>query len=136
MNILWNMVLGLGAAVSAAVLLLQGFVLPSIGAALDLILRYIASICVQWLFLRNVQKKAVQAIPIFISAIAAVWGFFLYLTSPSWYGATFHDFVTDYASFFIGCALVWAFAWFLPRIIPRVKKAIKAKKRKNRKFVK
>ena len=133
MKILLNILLGLATLLSAAVLVLQGFVLPALGSGLVLGLRILTSVFAQWLFLRLFRKKALQVIPIFVATLATVWGFFLFLTAPSWLGATFKNFLSTYVTFLLGCCLVWAFSWLLARILPRIKKARKARKRKKSK---
>lgn len=133
MKILWNVLLGLGAAVSAAALLLQGFAFPALSASSLVLLRIAGGACLQWLFLRLWQRKPVQVIPALAAAVWAVWGFFLYLTSPSWRNATFGGFLADYTAYLGGCLLVCALAWLLPRLIPRIKKAIRKKLRKRQK---
>ena len=131
MKILWIILLGLGAAACAAVLVLQGFGLPPVSAGACVLLRIAGAVCLQWLFLRAFHKKAIQALPILAAALWSVWGFFLYLTSPSWRGATFGGFLSDYASYLLGCGLVWMMAFLIPRIVPRVRKAIRSKIKKN-----
>lgn len=133
MKILWNILLGLLTVLSAAVLILQGFGLPALSPALCVILRILTAVFGQWLFLRLFQKKLLRAIPTLAAAMAAVWGFFLYLSSPSWVGATLKSLFADYVSFLLGCCLVWVFAWLMPRILPRIKKLLKSKKRRKKK---
>ena len=133
MRILLNILLVLAALLSAAVLFLQGSVLPALASGLLLGLRILIAVLIQWLFLRVFRKKALRAIPVFVATLAVVWGFFLYLTAPSWLGATFKSFLSDYVSFLFGCGLVWAFSWLMARIVPRIKRARRAKIRKKQK---
>lgn len=133
MKIVWNILLGFGAALSAAALLFQGFAFPALSPAVMVVLRIAGAACLQWLFLRLWPKKLIRAIPALIAGCFAVWGFFLYLTSPSWRGATFGDLMADNISYLGGCLLVFGLAWLLPRLIPRVKKAIRKKLRKRKK---
>ena len=133
MKIIWNILLGIFALLSAAVLLLQGFALPALAPWVDLLLRISAAFFTQWLFLRLFRRKWLRTLPVALTALAAVWGFFLYLSSPSWRGATFGLFMHDYAAFMLSCAAVWALGWLLPRLVPRVKKAIKAFFRRRKK---
>ena len=133
MKTVWNVILGLGAAISAAALLLQGFAFPALSTGVMVLLRLAAAVCVQWLFLRLFQKKLLQAIPALIAGCFSCWGYFLYLTSPSWRNATFGHFLRDNASYLGGCLLVCGLAWLLPRLIPRIKKAIRKKLRKAKK---
>jgi len=106
MKTLRNILLGLLSAACAAALLLQGFVIPELGFWPNLGLRIGVALFLQILMLCVSQKKLVRYIPLLVSAIAAVWGFFLLLTSPSWRKATVGGFLYDYVSFFAVCALV------------------------------
>ena len=124
MDILWNVLLGICTVLSGATLLLQGFVLPDLTPRIDVLLRIGAAFFAQWLFFRACQKKALKFLPILIAALVTVWGYFLYLTSPSWRNATFGHFLGDYASFFLACAAFWGLRWLLPRLLPRMKKGI------------
>lgn len=133
MKILWNIVLGLLSVLSAAVLILQDFVLPALTPTLSVILRLVMAVCVQWLFLRLFKKRVIVYIPSLAAAVCTVWGFFLYLSSPSWVGVTFKSFLADYVTFLLGCCLVWGVSRLIPRILPRIKKALKAKKRTKKK---
>ena len=106
MKLFIQAVLGLFCAVCAAALLLQGFVFPALPGWADLLLRLCIGIFAQLLLLGLTRKKLLRYLPVMISAIAMLWGFFLLLTSPSWRGATVEGFLRDYASFFGGCLLV------------------------------
>lgn len=132
MKIVWNILLGLGAVACAGLVLLQGFGLPALTNTQTVLLCISGAFCLQWLFLRISQKVIVQAIPAIIAACWACWGYFLYLTSPAWRNATFHDFLTDYACYLGGCLLICALSWLLPRLIPRIRKAIRRKLRKRK----
>ena len=124
MTIFLNILLGLATAAASALLLLQGFVLPDLAPWIDVLLRIGAAFFAQWLFFRACQKKALKCFPLLIAALVTVWGYFLYLTSPSWRNATFGHFLGDYASFFLACAAFWGLRWLLPRLLPRMKKGI------------
>ena len=115
MTIFLNILLGLATAAASALLLLQGFVLPDLAPWIDVLLRIGAAFFAQWLFFRACQKKALKCFPLLIAALVTVWGYFLYLTSPSWRNATFGHFLGDYASFFLACAAFWGLRWLLPR---------------------
>lgn len=133
MKIVGNILLGIGAALCAGALLFQGFAFPSLSPAVLVLLRIAGAVCLQWLFLGLWQKTLVRAIPSMAAGCFAVWGFFLYLTSPSWRGATFGDLMADNFSYLGGCLLVYALAWLLPRLIPRIRKAIRRKLHKRKK---
>lgn len=132
MRIVWNVLLGLAAVASAMVLLFQSFAFPTITPDACLALRIAGSVCCQWFFLRITDKKALQAIPLYIAGAFAVWGFFLYLTSPSWLGATFSALISDYVIYAIGCLFVCAMAWLLPRIFRLIRRAIKKRLRSKK----
>lgn len=124
MRIFWNVLLALCSLLSAAALLLQGFALPSLAPWLDILLRLCTGFFSQWLFFRAFQKNWLRVFPLLLASAFSVWGFFLYLTSPSWRNATFGHFLGDYASFSLACIGFWALRWLLPRLLPRLKKGI------------
>ena len=132
MKTVWNVFLGLTAAASAAVLLLQRFALTELTPSMILWLKILGTLCCQWFFLGITRKKVVQAIPFILSGILAVWGFFLYLTSPSWLHATFDKFVTKYAMYVLICLGVLLMKWLIPRIWRAIRKAVRAKHRKKK----
>ena len=132
MKTVWNVFLGLIAAASAAVLLLQGFALTALSPSMILWLKIAGTFCCQWFFLRISRNKLLQAIPMMIAGILAVWGFFLYLTSPSWLHATFAHFVSDYALYLLICLGVMLLKWLLPRIWHFFRNAIREKTRKKK----
>ena len=133
MKLFVNILLGLLSAVSLAVLLLQGFGLPALLPWADLLLRIAAAFFIQWLFSRVFQKKWLRSLPIILTSLAGIWGFFLFLTSPSWRNATFGNFMADYASLALSCAAFWFLHWLLPRLVPRIKRAVKNFFRKKKK---
>ena len=132
MRILWNVLLGLTAAASAAALLLQGFAFTALSPELILWLKILGTLCCQWFFLRITKKMILQSIPLMVSGIIAVWGFFLYLTSPSWLHATFAHFVSDYALYSLVCLGVLVLKWLLPRIWRVIRNAIRNQRRKKK----
>ena len=132
MKTVWNVFLGLIAAASASVLLLQSFALSALSPSMILWLKILGTLCCQWFFLRISRNRLVQAIPMMIAGILAVWGFFLYLTSPSWLHATFSNFVSDYALYLLICLGVMLLKWLIPRIWRSIRKAIRENKRKKK----
>ena len=132
MKTVWNVFLGLTAAASAAVLLLQSFALTALSDSLILLLRILGTVCCQWFFLRISKKKVVQAIPLMVSGIVAVWGFFLYLTSPSWLHETFSHFVSYYGLYVLICLGVLLISWLIPRILYAIRRNIRARRRKKK----
>ena len=67
MKTVWNVFLGLTAAASAAVLLLQHFALTEVTPSMISWLKILGTLCCQWFFLRISKKKVVQAIPFMIA---------------------------------------------------------------------
>lgn len=132
MKTVWNVLLGLTAAVCALALLFQGFAFTALSPFLALCLKIVGTLCCQWFFLRISRNKLVQAVPLMVSGILAVWGFFLFLTSPSWIHATFSDFLADYASYAIVCGIVIFLSWLLPRLFQRIRQNIQSKIRRKK----
>ena len=133
MKTVWNVLLGIFAVLCIAVLLLQGFVLPSLAPALSVLLRLCAAFFAQWFFSRVFQKKWLRCLPVLLTSIFAVWGYFLYLTSPSWRNATFGLFLADYASPALSCAAFWLLRWLMPPLWYRLKRSIKAFRKRRKK---
>lgn len=132
MKIVADAILGLIAVLSVLALLFQGFLFPAMSAGLCLTLRIAAAVCVQWVFLHISEKKFIRAIPLMAASCLAVWGFFLYLTSPSWLGATFGLFLADYASPAFGCAFVLMVNALVPRLIRALVRRIRKRNRKKK----
>lgn len=132
MRIVWNVLLGLCAATCAAALLLQGFGIPPLSGTVIILLRIGGVFCLQWLFRRLFKNTLLRCVPALAAGCWACWGYFLFLTSPSWRNATFGAFLADYFSYLGGCLLFFALSWLLPRLIPRIRKAIRRAARKRR----
>ena len=132
MKLFFNILLGLLSAACAAALLLQGFVIPDLGFWPDLGLRIGLALFLQILMLRVTTKKLVRYSPLMVSAIAAVWGFFLLLSSPSWRNATIGGFLYDYASFFAVCAFVCGFTLALPWLKGKLRQLRKTLRRRRK----
>ena len=124
MKVVWNILLGIFSFLCFAVLLLQGFALPALAPWTLVLLRLGSTLFAQWLFFRAFRKNWLRILPLLLSSLVSVWGYFLYLTSPSWRNATLKHFYGDYAAFFFGCAIYLAMRWLLPRLLPRLKKGI------------
>ena len=92
---------------SLFVLLMQGLALPSIGAALNLILRLAAAASAQVLFSANMRQPWLRSIPLVFTAAFALWGGWLLFTSDSWVNATVWDYFADYCTPTLGCALAY-----------------------------
>lgn len=112
-----KIVLNLSAAISLLaslfVLLMQGFGLPSIGSALNFILRIVAAASAQVLFCVNIKQPWLRIIPLILTVAFALWGGWLFLTSDSWANATLGDYFADYCTPTIGCALVCVLNYML-----------------------
>lgn len=101
--------------------LLFGFLIPMVllfwpfaywGSTASLLLRVIAAACIQLLLCRNARSRTVFFLPLLLCTLGALWGLFLYHTSPDW-TCSFGEFVKDYVSPAISCAaccwLYWKF---------------------------
>jgi len=105
------------------VLLVLGVIVPvtmlfwpfvSWGDAMSLILRIIPSLSAQLLFCRVAKHKAIEAIPFLLTGAFALWATDLYMTSPSWSGASFwKDYVAECLSPFLCCLAVYLMSVFL-----------------------
>ena len=135
MKILWNILLGILSAACIAALVLQGFLLPALPPIALLGLRIGGAFFAQWLFYRCFQKNWLKSLPLLLTSMFTVWGYFLYLTSPSWLNATFAGFLSDYASLALSCCGFLFLRWSLPRLLPRIRRGIRNafKKRKQNK---
>ena len=72
----------------------------------SLILRVIPSVAVQLLFCRMFKSNIVKTLPALLTGVFAVWGTYLFFTSPHWSNATFWDsLIVDYVSPFISCLI-------------------------------
>ena len=131
-----NILLGFCAAAAVLVLVFQGFVIPAVSDTASLWLRLVGAVCCQWLVFRVFEKKLHRAVPLLLGALLAVWGFFLYLSSPSWLGTTFNSFLSDYVSPLFGCLLVWVLAWLLPPLRNILKNLLRVLKRRKKKKTK
>lgn len=104
------------------ILLVLGVIVPvtmlfwpfvSWGDAMSLILRIIPSLSVQLLFCRLAKHRAVEAIPFLLTGAFALWATDLYMTSPSWSGASFwKDYIADCVSPFLCCLMVYMVSIF------------------------
>ena len=100
-------------------LLLIGFIVPLVllfwpfvqwGDIMDLILRVVSALSVQGLLCRVGKHNIIKAVPLILTVLLALWGTYLYFTSPHWANATFWgNLVADYISPFISCAVVYGF---------------------------
>ena len=79
--------------------------------AMSVILRIIPSVAVQVLLYRNCKSNIVRAIPALLTGAFAVWGAYLFFTSPHWSNATAGDLIADYVSPFVACIIVLLGCW-------------------------
>lgn len=132
MKIFVNILLCVCSAACAGALLLQGFLFPALPGWCDLLLRFGAAMFLQILALRLTCQKVVRYLPLILSGIAAIWGFLLLLTSPSWVNATVDGFLHDYSSFFGGCILVCGYALALPWMKKKLRQLRKQLRRRRK----
>lgn len=102
-NVLLMVILGICVYLMA----FQGFAAPEIPTLGDALLRFLASLCLQLLTLRMGRKEIVCYGPMAAAFLIAVWGFFLFLTSPSWQGTVFGAALADYLTPICGCVTGW-----------------------------
>ena len=124
MKTVWNVLLGILSVLCLAAWLLQGFAFPALPPAALFWLRVGIAFFAQWLFFRACKKNWLRVLPLLLSTLIAVWGYFLYLTAPSWENVTLKHLFGDYFVFFLSCAAFLALKWLLPRLLPRMKKGI------------
>ena len=102
-----NFLLAVILGVSVYLMAFEGFTAPEIPTAGDAILRFLAALCLQLLTLRTGRKELVRFAPIILSFFMVVWGFFLFLTSPSWQGSVFSAALAEYLMPILGCTAAW-----------------------------
>lgn len=100
---LYNLLLGFGFGICLYLLVFQGFAAPALPPLLDGVLRFVSAGCIQFLALRIGKHDLIRMVPFGLAFLLAVWGFFLFLTSPSWQNATFGDLFADYMTPLFGC---------------------------------
>lgn len=105
-NTVRNTVAWVGFVVSFCLLFFQGFAFPSIPAFADCILRILAALCLQAVFLINFRKTCLRVIPFVLSILLSLWGGWLFLTSDAWQNATVHGYLTNYCSPALGCMIM------------------------------
>lgn len=73
-----------------------------------LMLRIIPSFAIQILLCRIGKYKIIKGIPLLLTGALAVWGTYLFHTSPYWINATFWgSLMADYVSPFICCTVAF-----------------------------
>ena len=102
-----NFLLAVILGVSVYLMAFEGFTAPEIPTLGDALLRFLAALCLQLLTLRTGRKEIVRFAPIVLSFFLAVWGFFLFLTSPSWQGVVLGAALADYLMPVVGCTVGW-----------------------------
>ena len=79
-----------------------------------LILRIIPTFAIQILLCRVGKYTIIKMIPLLLTGGLAVWGSYLFYTSPHWINATFWgSLIADYVSPFICCVvtiIIWRFS--------------------------
>lgn len=137
MKKVWNVLLGFCAAICLYPLVFQGFAFPYLSSTASVILRIVASVCIQLLLCQLGKNALIKALPLMVTGFFAVFGFFLFLTSPPWQALTFGDFLVEYASPVICCAIVWVLYRYrahLPKIkgyLPKFNRKKSSKKKRK-----
>jgi len=98
-----HILLGFAAAIS---LFLLFWPFAEWSPAMSVLLRILPSAALQALLCRTCKSSWTQAIPVILTGVIAVWGTYLYFTSPHWGNATALDLTADYISPFLCCAAV------------------------------
>lgn len=97
--------------------LLAGVILPLVllfwpfarwGGVMSLLLRVVPALCLQTLLCRVGRYEVVKVLPLVLTGLLALWGTYLYCTSPSWVNAELSDLLADYCSPFLGCGAAYA----------------------------
>ena len=100
---------------TTTILLVVAVVLPLVllfwpfaewNSVMAIVLRIIPSVSLQVLLCRVCKSDFFKAIPALLTGAFAVWGTYLYFTSPHWSNATVGDLVADYVSPFVCCVVV------------------------------
>ena len=73
---------------------------------MSVILRVIPSVAMQVLFCQMCKPNIVKTIPALLTGAFAMWGTYLFFTSPHWSNATVGGLIADYVSPFICCGFV------------------------------
>jgi hypothetical protein len=102
-----NFLLAVILGISVYLILFDGFAAPEIPTLGDALLRFLAALCLQLLTLRTGRKEIVRFGPMVLTFFMAVWGFFLFLTSPSWQGTVLSAALADYLTPVCGCVTGW-----------------------------
>lgn len=103
MRQLYAFSLGLGFGICLYLVVFQGFAAPALSTGADALLRLGAGVCIQLLAIRLRGYYLLRFSPLALTSLLAVWGFFLFLTSPSWQGATLGMYLADYLTPVLGC---------------------------------
>ena len=107
MRQLYNFLLGVGFCICLYLLVFQGFAAPVLSPLADLLLRFVAASCIQYLTLRGCRQELFRFLPLMLTFLLAVWGIFLFLTSPSWQNATLSSLLADDVTPLLGCCAAW-----------------------------
>ena len=102
-NILLTAILG----VCIYLMAFEGLTAPEIPTLGDALLRFLAAICLQLLTLRIGKREILRFAPMAVGFLMAVFGFFLFLTSPSWQGSVFSTTLADFLMPVLGCITAW-----------------------------
>ena len=123
MAVAMNIFLGILGCACVFPIMMQDILFPELPAYLNVLLRILAAVFIQLLFCRLGKKKTiVRWIPVMITGMAATWGFFLYLTAPSWINAGFAAFFRDYAMPLLVCLCTILVRFAIKRLRRRLRR--------------
>lgn len=98
-------------------LLLIGFIVPLVllfwpfaqwGNTMNLLLRVVPAISMQVMLYQAGKHNILKVFPLILTGLFALWGIYLYFTSPHWsYAAFWGSLVAGYISPLIACAIVY-----------------------------
>ena len=104
----WNLALGAVFVCSLLLLFGQGMAFPYFSPFTVFLLHILPALSIQWLLCRVSQSALVRGLPLLLTTALALWGLWLFLTSPHWSHATLGGYLADYVSPAMGCALTLA----------------------------
>ena len=83
------------------------WLVPGRHPLLDLLIRILPALFAQLLLSSITPLKAVRAVPFVLTSLFALWGIYLYNTSPAWIYATLSDLLIDYVSPAAACGITF-----------------------------
>jgi len=80
------------------------------------LLRITAAFFAQMYFCRRNWNLPVRLLPLLGTSLLALWGGWLFGSSPAWADASFAGYFWDYCSPTLACAAAWAVVWLRKRL--------------------